>query len=682
MTPGNYFIKVTQPADYAETSGTPATTDNNVNNNNDGSQPGGPGTPVFSPIINLAIGAETNAAGTTNTDTNATLDFGFWNSVSVGNVVFFDFNGDGNLDVNEGLEGVLVFIYTQGSTVGVTTPAGVAFTDNKGRYLITGLNPGNYFLHIPSSQFAASMPLEGYVPMSSIVAGDDTTGQDLLAAATPATTGASTGIISLRPTLCPAGVNEAGFEASTDDATDTRVDLTRDLGFINGSGTGFANAISIANTLALPAFEPQTTPAAEMPEEVESTSSTTAITFASWSAENQISGAEADADADSASNLLEYALGTDPRSSLITTHFSLEHNTTTDAIDAIVTRPVDGREDIRVTLEAASILDDAAWKTLALPAAALFNQDGTVTRRYAAIDADSTTALGFLRLRIDLDADKDGTPESTTHSAAQAWTRQAFTPGTRTFSMPLLNAAAYIGTADITADSVTLTSALGAISGPHYLEVLNGTHAGLRLEIGHVDATHVTLQTSAPATLTSARIAIRAHQHLTSLLPAERFTAASDTVRFLDAGAFATIPLTASGWSIDRILHPHEAVLVTVRGEQPITVVLTGEVRAATATHSIPLTAGTQLIAPGLPIAAPVPTTGLLSGPTADSADRLRIWNGDITSELAGYSSFFLQSSETAPQWTPQSENTLAAPLMKPFHGLFIVRDTALNWKP
>ena len=49
LAAGNYYIKVTPPADYAETGGTPATTDNNVDNNNDGSQPGGVGTALLSP---------------------------------------------------------------------------------------------------------------------------------------------------------------------------------------------------------------------------------------------------------------------------------------------------------------------------------------------------------------------------------------------------------------------------------------------------------------------------------------------------------------------------------------------------------------------------------------------------------------------------------------------------------
>ncbi|MCX6854597.1 MAG: putative Ig domain-containing protein, partial [Verrucomicrobia bacterium] len=144
LIPGNYFVKVTPPAGFTTTSGTPATTDNNVDNNNDGDQPGGAGTALFSPIINLAVGAESITDGDTDADTNLTIDFGLHALMSVGNVVFVDVNADGKLDFNEGWEGVLVQIFPQGTAV-TGAPAGADMTDNKGRYLITGLNPGSYF---------------------------------------------------------------------------------------------------------------------------------------------------------------------------------------------------------------------------------------------------------------------------------------------------------------------------------------------------------------------------------------------------------------------------------------------------------------------------------------------------------------------------------------------------------
>jgi hypothetical protein len=403
------------------------------------------------------------------------------------------------------------------------------------------------------------------------------------------------------------------------------------------------------------------------------------LTFATWTAQHEISGATADADGDSAPNLLEYALGTDPRSGIVAPRFELVHDLAADAFDAVLTRPVDGGADIRVVLEAAASLDESAWKPLALPAAANFNQDGTVTRRYAGVDVGPGSQLGFVRLRVDLDADKDGIAESTVHSAALAWTRQTFANGTRTFSMPLLAPAAYIGTAQIRAESITLPESLRLAHAPHYVEVLDGPHAGLRLEIDLVEGTAITLQTTAPASLAAARIAVRPHHRIATLLPAERFSMNADTIRFLDAGAFATIPLTSTGWSIDRILHPHEAALVTVRGEQPVTLVFTGEVRATASTFRIPLVKGTQLVTTGWPQHGTVPSKDLRSASTAENADRLRIWNGDHAPAANDYSSYYLDS---ASGWTPQSEPAFAKPDLQPFHGIFLLRDTALEWKP
>jgi hypothetical protein len=49
--------------------------DNGINNDNNGSQPGGPGTSIYSPVINLTIGAEPINDGDTNPDTELSVDF-------------------------------------------------------------------------------------------------------------------------------------------------------------------------------------------------------------------------------------------------------------------------------------------------------------------------------------------------------------------------------------------------------------------------------------------------------------------------------------------------------------------------------------------------------------------------------------------------------------------------------
>jgi hypothetical protein len=633
---GNYYIKVTPPTDYAETGGTPATTDNNVDNNNDGAQPGGAGTPLFSPIFALAAGTESTTDDDTDADTNTTIDFGLFNTVSVGNLVYFDLNNDGNYDFNEGLEGVLVQIYTQGSTVGVTPAAGVAITDNKGRYLIEGLNPGSYFLHLPASQFGSGMPLEGMIPMSSVVAGDDNAGQDLTATTTPASTGASTGLFSLRPTLCPSGTSEPGFEGSTDDGLDTRIDLTRDLGLVSGSGTGFPSASNVVSNML----------GATAPSSSITTNSLTApvITYAGWSAQHGITSATADADGDNASNLLEYALGTDPRSGLILTRFALEADHASQTIHAILTRPAQGRDDLRFTLEAATQLDNADWKPLTLPAAATFNRDGTVTRRYADL-APANATLGFLRLRVELDANRDGKPEAATTSATHAWTFQTFASGTRTFSMPLVKPALYTGTATISEDgTLTLPQSLQLPTFTE-LEILDGPHAGLTAT---VEAGKVSTNISA----TSARITLRPHHTLEALLPAADLSE-EDRLLAYDTAKSTFVPAEA-----DAPLAAHTGLLIKITGSG-FTRAYAGEVRSTTL--RIPLVKGTQLITTGTLTSAEVPTN-------LSEGDRLRFWQ-PATSD---YSSHTLENGT----WTP------TAPSLKPFESIFLIRSTSLLWQP
>jgi uncharacterized repeat protein (TIGR01451 family) len=155
LFPGHYFVKVTAPAHFLNTSGTPVLGDTDIDHDNNGAQPGGPDTPLFSSVISLDPGTEPMTDGDADPDTNFTIDFGLWAPMAVGNVVFFDFNGNGTLDSTEGVEGVVVELYPDGADPSSSSAVGAAFTDNKGRYLISDIDPGRYFLHIPASQFAA-----------------------------------------------------------------------------------------------------------------------------------------------------------------------------------------------------------------------------------------------------------------------------------------------------------------------------------------------------------------------------------------------------------------------------------------------------------------------------------------------------------------------------------------------
>ena len=681
---GNYFIKVTPPADYLYTGGTPDTADDNTDNNNDGAQPGGSGTPLFSPIINLAGGQESITDGDTNPDTNLTVDFGLWSSVAVGNFIFLDINGDGHRNEGESLGNIYVELYAQGTIPGVDNPVSVGTSgcSCKGRYYLDGLNPGSYFLHIPASQFSAGMPLLGLQPMSSVVAGDDDVGQDLIFNSNPAVNGASTRVFSLRPGYCPVGAAESGAEGTSDDAIDARVDLTMDLGIVAPAGTGFAASELIRRYIVTGGF------VANVPAG--------ATTFALWSQDSTIGGATDDPDQDGMPNLLEYALGTDPTTPLQPNRFSLTHDATTGSLTALLTQPSATHYDLIVSLETLSDITQAgnasAWKKLTMAVATTINADGTLTRAYSNLEnllVFKGLNSGFLRLHVDLDANRDGVPEATVTSAIQGWGRQTFATGSRTFSMPLLNASSFTGQVSaVSSNEITLQYILTTLpAGSLYLDVLDGPLAGQRFDIDSTSSSGNTLvlQNAAQsyAGLVNAHISIRVHHTLAELLPPAAFSS-TDRILFFDPAVsnYTTYTNSSGSWLNDvlsmnaRPFAAHEAAMLQVRGSGTV-LMFTGEVRQTK--FVTPLVAGTQLIAStAWPVVTPAPVTGLSSGLTPDSADRFRIWDGDTTPSASDYTGYYLDGSTTPPAWLPQNAPAPDAYLF-PFHGYFLIRTAPLQ---
>jgi hypothetical protein len=88
-----------------------------VDGDNNGSQPGGPGTELFSPVIDLAVGAEpVSAVDGDGTSGNTTVDFGLWSGFTVGDLVWSDVNNSGLKDTTEtGVSGVTVELMNPGA---------------------------------------------------------------------------------------------------------------------------------------------------------------------------------------------------------------------------------------------------------------------------------------------------------------------------------------------------------------------------------------------------------------------------------------------------------------------------------------------------------------------------------------------------------------------------------------
>ena len=183
-----------------------------------------------------------------NNDPNGdlTLDLGFRSLdpllVGVGNLVFFDTNSNGHADPSEGVPGVTVQLFPDGANPQSDTPLASTTTNALGSYLFRNLPEGEYFIHIPASQFQSGAPLFGMrsLPGAGNDSGlDDDFDEDGLDSPEPHLTGISSSDFSLSPDTEPLDAwGEWGHDFDLDDADDDNTDLTIDLGFTTPVAVG------------------------------------------------------------------------------------------------------------------------------------------------------------------------------------------------------------------------------------------------------------------------------------------------------------------------------------------------------------------------------------------------------------------------------------------------------------
>ncbi len=204
--------------------------------------------------------------GATDTNSNLTVDMGFYRALSLGNRVWFDPNNNGLIDATEvGISGVTVRLWIDNGD-GIFDPVtdtntGLAdVTDPRGYYLFGNLLPGSYFVQIEAGNFTGV--LNGF--QSSTV--DDTgatvdstdNGQGT---APDATNGIVSNLIALAETTAPVGesdnsgdVLDGPYFRGVNGEADNSSNLTVDFGFNapslslgnrvwrdNGAGGGVAN---------------------------------------------------------------------------------------------------------------------------------------------------------------------------------------------------------------------------------------------------------------------------------------------------------------------------------------------------------------------------------------------------------------------------------------------------------
>ncbi|MCB1207917.1 MAG: hypothetical protein KDK97_01260, partial [Verrucomicrobiales bacterium] len=454
-------------------------------------------------------------------------------------------------------------------------------------------------------------------------------------------------------------------------------------------------------------------------------------TFAQWQNRNALGGlntATEDADGDGMTNLLEYALGLKADSGVASAGLFHLEKQVDGSVDAVFVRPISGHTDVSYRLEAINDLATSpqGWEPLAFaPAVEQSNATGLETVRYTGVDGAALFAglnEGFLRLRVSLDADHNGTAEASAVTPVHAWTRREFETGQQTFSMSLLNQEVFAGAvAAVNGGALSFATGGDDIAAQfqpgssYFLEVVNGSRAGHRFDVsvGASTATEVALDltsvrntmASLPADLAGARVVVRPHWTSATVLPVDLFQssnspARSDRMMFFDTAnnKYSTFWLYAADggaqWAREgdasltshnqRVFAPGEGVLVQVRGAS-VTAVHVGQVRSNR--FILPLSAGTQLIGGGYPIAQSPENRsmntagGFTAGQEPASADRLRLWVGDATVGATGYDSYFLNLTGSTAQWVREGDVNPAdqsqAKLFSPNRAAFVVRHDA-----
>ncbi len=133
-------------------SSTTVNSDNQTDNDDNGIQSAQAGA-TSSPLIALSPG-----------ESDQTIDFGFTGSASIGDIVFYDLNGNGNLDYNEpGINGVVMELYLDVDQDGVADGPFIATTTTAtsggvvGFYEFTGLAPNTYIVKVRTSTLPAGV---------------------------------------------------------------------------------------------------------------------------------------------------------------------------------------------------------------------------------------------------------------------------------------------------------------------------------------------------------------------------------------------------------------------------------------------------------------------------------------------------------------------------------------------
>jgi len=202
------------------------------------------GTPFDNTDSNANPGALFNGSGYAVSTTltfaavdDLTLDFGFFSTFSLGDMVWHDWNNNGVYEPGlgeSGVDDVTVELYRAGDVPSTTLPLSSTVTSGGGRFLFTNLDQGGYFLHIPPGEFASGQELEDFessVPTEPNPNTDQNEDVDEngfpVSGGAAATAGVSSGVVTLTVNGEPLGDDVALIDLTPDADSN----LTVDFGF-------------------------------------------------------------------------------------------------------------------------------------------------------------------------------------------------------------------------------------------------------------------------------------------------------------------------------------------------------------------------------------------------------------------------------------------------------------------
>ncbi|MDZ7898304.1 MAG: SdrD B-like domain-containing protein [Arcicella sp.] len=167
LIPGSYIVEIDAPTGYKSSTGTNGSltgtyepslnANSDVNDNDDGTKK--TGQTITSKAIELGNFTEPTGDGDTaptssdaDKNSNLTIDFGIYNSSSIGDFVWSDTDKDGVQDAGElGVLGITVRLFAGNSTTALATTT----TDANGKYLFDNLTPGTYTVEFVKTSIGA-----------------------------------------------------------------------------------------------------------------------------------------------------------------------------------------------------------------------------------------------------------------------------------------------------------------------------------------------------------------------------------------------------------------------------------------------------------------------------------------------------------------------------------------------